>query len=130
MRDTMKEHGLPEPEFSERKVSYELVRVTLRNNIKQRKVWIDADASALIGEAIFESLSEHERRAINFVAENESINVSQFQRLTGRSWASAKKVLLGLVEQGILEHRCRSDLDRDPKAHFVLRRNGAARKSR
>ncbi|MCP4590146.1 MAG: hypothetical protein GY842_05340 [bacterium] len=127
MRDTMNELRLPEPEFSERRISHDLVRVTLRNNIKQRKVWIDAEASALVGEAIFESLDEHARRAINFVAENGTINVSQVQRLTGRSWDSAKKLLLGLVQQGILDHQLRKDLERDPKAHFTLRRNGIGR---
>jgi len=49
--------------------SYSQVRVTLRNNIKHRKVWIDKDASAVIGEAIFKTLSQDERRVINFVVE-------------------------------------------------------------
>ena len=125
MRDTMAEMRLPAPEFSEKTVSYSLVRVTLRNDLKQRKIWIDSDASAVIGEAISRTLDEHERRAINFVAENQSINVSQCQRLTARSWPAAKRLLMGLVEKGILDRRVRSDLDRDPQAHFVLKGSAA-----
>ncbi len=127
MRDTMREMDLPEPEFSEKERNYNLVRVTLRNSIDQRKIWIDSDASALVGEAIFGSLTDKERRAVNFVAENGTVNVSQVQRLTGSSWHWAKKLLMGLVDKGILEHRVRSDLDRDSKAHFVLRRSDSAR---
>jgi len=124
MRDTMKELALPAPEFSQAGSSYDLVRVILRNNIKQRKVWIDSNVGSLVGEALFEALSDDERRALNFVAENAKIGVSQLQRLTGRSWPAAKKILDGLVQRGILEHHVRTALDRDPKAHYSLRRNG------
>ncbi len=124
MRETMSSFALPAPEFSQAGTSYDVVRVVLRNNIKQRKVWIDSNIGALVGEALFASLSEDERRALNIVAENGSIGVSQLQRLTARSWPSAKKVLEGLERKGIVEHHVRSDLDRDPKAHYTLRGNG------
>jgi ATP-dependent DNA helicase RecG len=124
MRETMKSSSLPAPEFSQAVTAYDVVRVILRNNIKQRKVWIDSNVGVLIGEALFESLSEDERRALNFVAENGTIGVSQLQRLTGRSWPAAKKVLEGLAQRGVLEHHVRSEVDRDPNAHYTLRRNG------
>lgn len=129
MRETMKSFALPAPEFSLAGTSYDVVKVVLRNNIKQRKVWIDSNVGALIGEALFESLSEDERRALNFVAENGKIGVSQLQRLTGRSWPAAKKVLEGLERRGVLEHHVRNELDRDPSAHYTLRRNGQTRSS-
>jgi len=127
MRETMKSFSLPAPEFSQAHAPCDVVRVVLRNNIKQRKVWIDSNVGSLIGEALFEVLSEDERRALNFVAENGSIGVSQLQRLTGRSWPAAKKVLERLVQAGILEHHVREELDRDPKARYALRRNGPKR---
>jgi ATP-dependent DNA helicase RecG len=127
MRETMKSVALPAPEFSQAGTSYDVVRVVLRNSIKQRKVWIDSNVGALIGEALFESLSDDERRALNFVAENGKIGVSQLQRLTGRSWPAAKKVLDGLKHRGVLEHHVRDEVDRDPNAHYTLRRNGHKR---
>ena len=121
MRDTMSQMQLPVPEFEVKEVGYAVVRVTLRNNLKQRKVWIDSDVGALIGAAIAKDLSQDERRAINFVAEHGAISVSQLQRLTGRSWPSAKKVLATLETRGILQQKKRSALDRDPQARFVLK---------
>jgi ATP-dependent DNA helicase RecG len=99
-----------------------MVRVTLRNNIKQRKVWVDKEASALIGASIMRGLNENQTRAINFAAEHGSIGVSQLQRLTGLSWPACKKILRDLAERGILEHRVRPKLDRDPKARYILKR--------
>jgi predicted HTH transcriptional regulator len=95
--------------------------VTLRNNTKQRKVWVDSDATAVVGEALSKQLSQHELRVINWIAENKSINVSQVQRLTEKSWPGARKLLERLVERGILEEIRRSWLQRDPQAHFILK---------
>jgi ATP-dependent DNA helicase RecG len=120
IRDSMLKLSLPAPEFAQKEVSHSLVRVTLRNNIKQRKVWIDSDASAIVGEALSKVLSEHERRAINFLAENGTINVSQVQRLTRGSWPASKKLLERLTTMGIAKHHKRENLDRDPQAYYSL----------
>ncbi|HYL76807.1 MAG TPA: ATP-binding protein [Bryobacteraceae bacterium] len=121
MRDTMADMNLPHPEFRQKDMGHASVRVTLRNDIKHRRVWIDFDASTLVGEALSRDLSQDDHRAVNFVAEHRSINVSQFQRLTGRSWKSAKRLLLRLSEKGIFEHIHKADMERDPEAHFVLK---------
>lgn len=120
MRDTMVEMGLPKPEFREREKNQTTVRVTLRNDIKQRRVWLDSDAATVVGEAVSRSLTQEERRLINWIAEHGAINVSQAQRLSSRSWHTAKKILEGLVQRGILSRVGREDVDRDPKARFVL----------
>jgi ATP-dependent DNA helicase RecG len=130
MRDSMKSMHLPAPEFEQKEVNHVLVRITLRNNIEQRKVWIDSDASKVVGEALARTLGEDELRAINFVAEHGRINASQVQRLTGRSWPRAHKLLMGLADRGILVHVHRERLDRDPQAHFVLRAAEGTRPSR
>jgi ATP-dependent DNA helicase RecG len=131
MRDTMTAVSLPAPEF--RQVEYAttpLVRVVLRNNVRQRRVWVDADVTAIVGEAVMKDLTEHEKRAINFAAEYGQVSVSEVQRLTQRSWPSAKRLLTKLVVKKILEHHSRNDLDRDPQARFMIRSQTPADKLR
>lgn len=125
MRDSMKEADLPLPEFRQTEIEYgHSVKVILRNDIKHRRVWIDSEITSLIGAAIFQELSNDERRALNFVAENGKINVSQVTRLTNRSWRSAKKMLIKLTQKGLLLEVKRTGIDRDPEAHFILRIKG------
>lgn len=119
IRDTMAEMNLPKPEFEQ--INSALVRVTLRNNKKQRRVWIDAEASEIIGETLAKTLTADEKRVINFLAEHKVINVSQVVRLTSKTWPAAKKLLMGLHTKGILDHKTRPSLDRDPQARFILR---------
>jgi len=77
-------------------------------------------AAKVIGESLMGQLEQDELRAINFVAEHGPISVSDLQRLTGRTWPSAKKLLMELVENKLLDHKIRSSLDRDPQARFTL----------
>jgi ATP-dependent DNA helicase RecG len=122
----MADLNLPPPDFmqSGETNSNPIVKVVLRNNVKQRKVWVDSDAAKLVGEAVMKQLTPDELRAINFVAEHRAISVSDFQRLTGRTWPSAKKVLMGLVDRKLLDHQIRSgpDIKVDPQARFTLRK--------
>jgi len=125
MRETMKEMNLPLPEFAAKSgdTGYPLVRVVLRNNIKQRKIWIDADVTAFIAEKIVSELTDQEKRIISWAAENGSINVSQAQRLTNRSWPSANLLLKKLAQKGIFSHvhkRAGRKGQRDPGSHYVL----------
>jgi|SRR5271157_5462358 len=126
IRDTMATMNLPVPEFEQKQSGHAAVRVTLRNNIKHRRVWIDYDASTLVNKDLLPELGQDDHRAINFAAEHESINVSQLQRLTGRSWKSAKRLLQRLAEKGVLHHIHDMRKERDPDAHYVLKppRNG------
>lgn len=120
IRDVMREMRLPSPVFEQREDGYAQLRVTLRNNLKQRKFWIDSDATSVIGEAIYQTLTLDQRRAINFVAEHGTVTVTELQRLTGRTWKTAKKVLVDLERRGILRHKARKDVDRDPHACYTL----------
>jgi ATP-dependent DNA helicase RecG len=121
MRDTMAQENLPAPEFSQKDIGHPIVRVTLRNNVKQRRVWVDSTVSHIIGEIKSSELSEEEMRVINYVAENGSINVTQCQRLTGLNWPNSKKTLKRLATIEILVHMHRPGEKRDPYATFVLR---------
>src|SRR5206468_3307428 len=87
IRDTMTEMSLPEPEFRQvESATTPLVRVVLRNNVRQRRVWVDSDISAIVGEAVMQDLNEDEKRLINFAAEYGELSVSDAQRLTQKSW--------------------------------------------
>lgn len=123
IRDTMAGMNLPRPEFQQTRVATNAnVRVILRNNIAHRGVWVDSEVSGIVGDVVLKELSQHEQRAINFAAKYGAVSVSEVQRLTGRTWPAAKKLLTGLVDKGILEHKIRAKLDRDPQARFVLKR--------
>lgn len=122
IRDSMNRMGLPKPEFEQKEIGYAIVRITLRNNIAVRKVWVDKDASAIIGAAISGTLDQNERRIINFLAEYKTISVSQVQRLTGKSWPASSKIVKGLKSKGILDDvRNPKRKERDPGARYVLR---------
>ena len=124
IRDTMAEMNLPAPEFIQDKQGPPIVRVTLRNNVKQRRAWIDQDVSKLVSEAIAADLNEQERRALNLAAENGSITVSDANKLLDISWQSARKLLFELARKRVFQYirfrEFKKD-NRDPKAFFRLR---------
>jgi predicted HTH transcriptional regulator len=115
----MIEFKLPSPEFIEKRLTTPIVKVTLRNNVKQRKVWIDKDASNIVGVLLWDSLSEHERRIINFIAEHSTISVSQVQRLTKKSWPASSDILEGLKGKGIITDK-RKRKGRDTSCRWML----------
>jgi ATP-dependent DNA helicase RecG len=122
MKADMLEMELPSPEWKQQEVNGVLVRVILKNNVNQRRVWVDADVARLIGERIALSLSKEEKRCLNFCVENGKINIRDAERLTGRDWATAKRILMKLSDKGILEHIHRKDIERDASAHFVIKK--------
>jgi ATP-dependent DNA helicase RecG len=128
IRDAMAKMDLPAPEFAQKEIhtGFTAVRVTLRNSAKQRVEWIDADVGEIIGEDIARSLSDVERRVVNFVAEQGQINVSDCFRIVPniKTWHAAKKVLTRLVDKGVLTDERDPAIKRDPHAHFKLKRLG------
>jgi ATP-dependent DNA helicase RecG len=120
MRESMESADLPLPIFQQKETAYSLVKVTLRNNIKQRVMWVDSDAVRAIGDELAKTLDASEKRAVNFIVENGQANSSQISRLLNRDWQTAQKMLVRLVGRGILRHIHRKDILRDPKAHFII----------
>lgn len=94
---------LPLPEFIQRTETHNNILVRLRNDYKQRKVWLDSDAANFVGEVVFKTLNQSEKRAINYIAERNEISVSDLMRLTQSNWHQARDILRGLVEKGILK---------------------------
>jgi ATP-dependent DNA helicase RecG len=122
MRESMTSLSLPLPEFAQKQPNAPVVVVTLRNNVKQRRVWIDKNASGLVGEVVWDSLSENEKRIINFIAEHNEITVSGVQRLTFLTWQASKGLLESLKFKGVIEHVHKPNVERDPQAKWVLRK--------
>jgi ATP-dependent DNA helicase RecG len=124
MRETMQNMNLPDPHFmqTESGPGFSQVRVTLRNHIKQRKVWVDTDVSIALGEALARNLTAEEKRILNFVAEHGKINVVQCHRLIPSlaKWHSAKKMLQRLVDNGLLKRNHSCTVERDSRSHYVL----------
>lgn len=124
IRDTMADMKLPAPEFKQDEKGAAVVRVILRNNVKQRRAWVDRDVSKLISEALAVDLSEEEIRALNLAAENGSITVSDAHKVLDVSWQRARKLLFGLARKRVFQYirfrEFKKDI-RDPKAHFRLR---------
>ena len=128
IRDTMAEMRLPEPEFSQKQaeVGNAIVRVILRNNIKQRRAWVDRDVSKIVSEAIASDFSELEIRAVNWAAEHDRITVSDANKLLDITWQGAKRLLFGLAQRKVFQYirfRPYRKNTRDPKAYFRLRSN-------
>lgn len=123
IRDSMLEFNLPTPEFAEKQLHAPVVRVTLRNNVKHRKVWKDKDASGVVSDAMWKILSEQERRVINFIADNGSISVSQVQRLTEKSWHASRQILRGLKTKGLIFDNRKEDTERDPSCRWIFQKS-------
>jgi ATP-dependent DNA helicase RecG len=123
MRDTMEEMKLPRPEFyqSQEASGSKTVRVTLRNNRKQRKVWIDSAIIDLLPLEIAKTLNQHETSVVNFIGEHGKINVTQCQKLLNKRWHAAKKLLMNLCKREILIHVHSKTIVRDFKACFKIR---------
>jgi ATP-dependent DNA helicase RecG len=105
--------------FSETELSHVHFKVVLKNDVEHRKAWLDSDASRFVGEMLFKTLSDHERRFINYAAEHGKISVTDAVRITKKDWGDCKELLMGLCTKGILKHVHRP-VARDPKAHFKL----------
>ena len=121
IRDTMLKMNLPAPEFAQKEMEGSRVLVTMRNDVAHRKAFVDSDAAKMIGEDVFRGLDDEERLIINYAAERESMNITDAQRVIGRTWAFARKKLIGLVKKGVLKYEKRPHLVRDTKARFMLK---------
>lgn len=130
MKAEMSKVGLPSPEFSQEDVAHTFVRVTLRNNRKQRKEWIDSDVAELLGPEVAASLDRDEKRIINYIGEYDSINVAHAARITQRDWGTADRTLRRLAEIGILRREAKPGVIRDPKARYILDPNLREKKSK
>ena len=121
MRQSMTEYGLPEPLFAQEAVHGLLVRVELKNNSEYRRRAGATDVVSFYGHSVWSSMTDDEKKVAEIVLRNGTINISEVQRATGRTWATAKKTCLRMTERGQLTY-IHSGQRHDKKAHFVPRR--------
>ncbi len=122
IRDYMRKSGLPAPIFAQKELGGTLVQVTLKNDIDHRKMFVDTDAFNVLGETLAKSLDDYERRIVNFIAENRTINVTQASNLINRRWQACKKILTGLVSRGIIDHIHSNTVERDASQYYALKK--------
>ena len=123
IRDSMKEYQLPDPLFKQEALHGVVVKVTLKNDQETHKRASDKDVAVHFGVDIWKQLEEHEIKIAAFAFRNETINVSDAQRITGRTWATSKKDLNRLTDKGILAFEPGS-YSRDNKALYRLVKRG------
>ncbi|MBL1257880.1 ATP-binding protein [Methylocystis sp. Sn-Cys] len=120
MRESMAEWGLPEPSFKQEAIHGVVVKVTLRNDHLSRKRSTDRDVALYFGVETWKLLEEHEIKIAAYAYRNGQIQVSEAQRVTGRSWGTSKKDLNRLVKKGVLIFEPGKFI-RDPKAAYKLK---------
>ena len=119
IRDSMRAVDLPKPSFSQNDHHGVAVWVILKNDHENRKRATDRDVATFFGVEIWKQLQEHEIKILAFAYQNLKVQVTDAQRVTGRSWHTSKKDLLRLSRKGLLEHIA-GTYARDPSAHFRI----------
>lgn len=119
MKQSMIEYNLPEPSFKQEVVHGVVVKVTLLNDHEAHKRSRDGDVAKFVGVDKWKLLQDHEIKITAYAFRNGSIQVSEAQRQTGRTWATSKKDLERLCRKGILVF-VPGQYPRDPKAHYKI----------
>jgi len=127
MRDSMKKLELPAPEFKEAHPDAPTVKVTLRNDAQNRRKTSRQALGSIIGESLIEKLSKGELQIVDAIVARGSLSVSEASRITGHNWPTSRKLLMGLVERGILQYVHRKGMKVDRKAHFIFVHKGLAK---
>lgn len=119
IRASMAAHNLPEPKFRQEALHGVVVRVILQNDHEVRSRSSDKDVALHFGVEQWKLMQDHEIKIAAYAYRNETIQVSEAQRLTGRTWSTSKKDLERLCRKGVLVF-VQGDYSRDPKAHYKL----------
>ena len=120
MAASMRDNGLPEPEFSQEAVHGLLVRVVLKNNSEYRQRAGASDVIEALGSDLWKTLNDDEKKLAEISVRNGKINVSDAQKAIGSTWHTAKNKLSKMVAKGVFIH-IHNQSDRDPKAYFRTR---------
>lgn len=103
MRDTMREANLPDPVFRQNSEGTFQVSVTLQNNVEHRKIYVRSEAATGINPDIYASLSESEKMIVNYLADNDRVNVKDAGRIIALDWRATKAVLDLLESKKVIE---------------------------
>ena len=89
------------------------------NDHETRKRATDRDVATYFGVPLWKTLEEHEVKIAAYAFRNRSVQVSEAQRITGRTWSTSKKDLDRLAHKGVLVFEP-GKYTRDPKATYKL----------
>jgi ATP-dependent DNA helicase RecG len=117
----MMEFELPDTIFKQEALHGVVVRVTLMNDHETRKRATDRDVALRFGVDLWKRLQDHEIKIAAYAFRNGAIQVSEAQRITGRTWATSKKDLDKLTGKGVLTFEA-GRFSRDPKAIYRIAR--------
>lgn len=102
MRQEMRDANLPDPRFAQKQVGTFQVSVTLENDQEHRKQYVRTEAAASINPDLYASLTESEKILVNYLADQDKVNVTDAGLVIGRDWRAAKKVLDSLHGKKII----------------------------
>lgn len=117
IRESMNEFHLPDPVFKQEALHGVVVRVTLMNDHESRKRATDRDVALHFGVPLWKTLEDHEIKIAAYAFRNSTVQVSEAQRITGRTWSTSKKDLERMVVKGVLHYEP-GKYARDPKATY------------
>ena len=99
----MRKANLPDPIFLQRTTGTFQVSVTLKNDAEHRKMYVRTEAASEINPDIYSSLSESEKMIVNYLADQNKVNVKDAGRVIALDWRATKLILDGLESKKIIE---------------------------
>lgn len=102
MRQEMRDANLPDPRFAQKQIGTFQVSVTLENDQEHRKQYVRAEAAASINPELYAALTKSEKILVNYLADQDKVNVTDAGLVIGRDWRATKKVLDSLHEKKII----------------------------
>ncbi|TCH98917.1 hypothetical protein EJV46_10205 [Roseococcus sp. SYP-B2431] len=127
MRNAMRAAGLPEPRFRQIEAQIHQVHVVLENNVAFRRYDNTSENMFGISATEYHAMSDEEKQILDFLVVAPNINITTASLITGRSWPTAQKFVLGLVHRGILVISTAGRKKHDSKKGYTLaKRQGAS----
>lgn len=111
----MAEYFLEEPEYTE--PSGASVRLTLKNNIKVRKLRRQDRAVEAVGSEVWKNLDEVEREILALMGSHRQMTRAELANIIGKSAGTITSRLNQLIDKGLIK---RQGSRHDPKQTYVL----------
>lgn len=111
----MAEFFLEAPEYTE--PSGMSVRLTLKNNIKVRKLRRQDRAVENVGSAAWENLDDLEKEILTFMGSRQRVTRAELEKVTGKSAGTITTRLNRLISKGLIK---RQGSKHDPMQSYVL----------
>ena len=111
----MAEFFLEDPEYTE--PSGAAVRLTLKNNIKVRKLRRQDRAVENVGSEAWENLDDLEKDILAFMGSRQPVTRAELEKVTGKSAGTITTRLNRLISKGLIK---RQGSKHDPMQSYVL----------